>query len=209
MIQPAWELCHDAGIRLSAEGQELLRAPLTTRQFFDLLMEHGCYADARRVLAHALPKRRALWWACACARDGYPPVPPPAVAEVLDLVYRYAEGGDESSRRRAGAFGMQFGPNDLTNCLALAAFFSGDNISRPDLPVVSPAPFITGRFVEVVVYLAAVGKDPACYRDHLRRYLEHGFRIALGPDPWADAGSGPAIAAASSAPPSLCVGGLP
>lgn len=209
MIQQAWELCHDAGIRLSSEGQALLQAPLTARQFFDLLLEQGCYADARRVLAHALPKRRALWWACTCARDLYPSVPPPAVAEVLDLVCRYAERGDEISRRRAEALGRQFGSDDVTCCLALAAFFSGDNISRPDLPVVAPAPFITGRLVEVVVYLAAVSKDPACYRDHLRCYLEHGLRIALGPDPWADASSRPAIVAASAAPASVCVGGMP
>lgn len=207
MIHPAWELCHDAGIELSPEGRPLLRAPQSARQFFDLLMGHGCYADARRVLAHAMPKRLAVWWACACVRELYMPEPPSDVAEVLDVAAHYAESGDERSRRRAESLGMQFGPNDLTCCLALAVFFSGGSISRPDLPPVAPAPFVSGRLVEVVVYLASVSKDPARYRDHLRGYLEHGLRLVLGPDPWAKTAAGAATVALPGSSATEFVGG--
>lgn len=187
MLQPAWEFCHVAGIGLTPEGRALLRADHTVSPFFDLLVEHGCYADARRLLAHLMPKRRALWWACLCARDLYQPVAPPDLAEVLDVVSHYASTGEESSRRHAETLGMRFGGDDLATCLALAAFFSGDNVSRPDLPAVAPQPFVTARLVEVVVYLAAVRKDPACYREHLRRYLGDGRRLADGPEPWCTA----------------------
>jgi uncharacterized protein DUF6931 len=180
----AWELCHLAEIRLTPQGRSLVSAHLTVRQYFDRLIEHGCYADARRVLAHALPKRRALWWACLCARDIDQP---PDAVEVIDVVAHYAGHGDEISRRKAEAFGMQFGPDHLTCCLAMAAFFSGDNVSRPDLPPVAPHPFATARLVEVVVYLTSVRKDPTTYKDHLRRYLAQGLQIALGDDPWAAA----------------------
>lgn len=201
MMQQAWELCHHAEIGLTPEGRSLLRADQAARPYFDLLMKHGCYADARRVLAQAMPKRRALWWGCVCARDLYQTSPPPETAEVLDVVSDYARTGAESSRRKAETLGMQFGSDDLACCLALAAFFSGDSISRPDLPVVAPHPFVTGRLVEVAVYLASVRKDARTYKDHLRRYLEQGERIALGPDPWAAATAGPvpAVPASSAA----------
>lgn len=210
MIQPAWELCHVGGIDLTPQGQSLLRAELTARSYFDLLMQHGCYKDARCLLAQALPKRRALWWACVCARDLYDPPTPPA-AEVLEVVSHYAMTDDESSRRRAETLGQQFGPDDLLTCLAMAAFFAGDNVSRADLPPVEPQPFVTGRLVEVVVYLVSVRKDLPCYKDHLRRYLEQGIRMAAGPDPWIEAGAGAGVGVASSSagPAVVCAGGTP
>ena len=32
------------------------------------LMEAGYYQDAIKLLAHGLPKREAVWWACLAAR---------------------------------------------------------------------------------------------------------------------------------------------
>jgi hypothetical protein len=206
LIQQAWEFCHVAGVRLTPEGRSLLRGDLGVWPYFERLMEEGCYADARRVLAQALPKRRALWWACLCARDLYQPATLNA-AEVIEVVSHYATAGDEVSRRKAESLGMQFDSDDLLCCLAMAAFFAGDNVSRADLPPVAPQPFVTGRLVEVVVYLTSVRKDPANYKDHLRRYLEQGVRFAAGADPWQEVVTGVGAEVPPACPAAAYAGG--
>ncbi|MGE3803850.1 MAG: hypothetical protein AB7K24_04145 [Gemmataceae bacterium] len=183
-MKQAWELFHDARIQLSPEGQQLLRADLAVETCFELLLEQGCYADARRLLAQALPRRRGLWWGLVCARDYYQAACPPRVTDVLDIVDDHVKTRSEESRRRAEEVGMGHAPDDLTGCLALAVFFSGDSISAPDLPTIAPKPYVAGRFVEVAVYLAAVLKDPLCYKDHLRRYLQLGCEMLHANDPW-------------------------
>src|SRR5262245_28970205 len=53
------------------------------------------------------------------------------------------------------------------------------------MPVVAPRPWVTGRLVGVSVYLSAVIRDPAHYKDHLRRYLSVGAAVMRGCGPWA------------------------
>ena len=40
------------------------------------IVQAGMMADAARFMAHALPKREAVWWACMCARATVPEAPP-------------------------------------------------------------------------------------------------------------------------------------
>jgi hypothetical protein len=183
-IRTAAALCRQQRIKLRPEGQALLCDDLSPRQFFDRLLEHGCYADARRVLAHSLPKRRALWWGCLCALDAYRPAPPPLDEAVLQTVVQFVQDPTEANRRAVVPLAKEAGMNSLTGCLAMAAFFSDGSISRPGLPFVPARPFVTGRLVGVAVYLAAVRRDPAHYRDHLRQYLALGLEVARGNNLW-------------------------
>ena len=53
---------------LGEEAKKLLRDGQTPAQFLDVLIEKQQFPDAVRFLAHALPKREAVWWACLCSR---------------------------------------------------------------------------------------------------------------------------------------------
>src|SRR5205823_1268863 len=131
----------------------LLRAAQSPWEYFELLLENRCYADARRVLAHALPKRRALWWGCLCAWDVYRPQPAGEVAGVLEAVVRYVLQPCEAHRRAAAGRAQEVEPNSLAACLAMAAFCSAGSLAPPGVPCVAPRPFLTGRLVGVTVYL--------------------------------------------------------
>ena len=61
------EVCR--AFELSEPGQRLLDDRITPLQFVSRLIEIECFADAVSFLAHALPKREAVWWGCLCARD--------------------------------------------------------------------------------------------------------------------------------------------
>jgi hypothetical protein len=195
MATAAWEFCKDNEIELQPEGRALLRAAQSPWEYFELLLENRCYADARRVLAHALPKRRALWWGCLCAWDVYRPQPPAEVAGVLEAVVRYVLQPCEAHRRAAAARAQEVEPNSLAACLAMAAFCSAGSLAPPGVPCVAPRPFLTGRLVGVTVYLAAVLRDPTQYKAQLRRYLEIGREVASGANLWTEGATSDALEA--------------
>jgi hypothetical protein len=186
---PKWgadDFCKYHEIQLRTEGRSLLRGYLSTQQYFGLLLENRCYADARRVLAHALPKRRALWWGCLCAWDLYRPQPPEVVDQVLQAVVRFVLEPSEGNRQATAECAKAVEPNTLAHCLAMAAFCSAGSIAPEGLPCVDPRPFITGRLVGVAVYLASVLRNPAQYLDRLRQYLAIGVEVSQGTNLWTD-----------------------
>jgi hypothetical protein len=180
----AQELVTKCRIRLKTKAESLLDDRITPKHYFDRLLAEDCLADARRVLAHALPKRRSLWWACLCTMDGYQASASPGVAQAVELVTRFIHEPNEENRRAAEAFGRSQPPHHIENSLAMAAFFSGGSVSLPHLPEVPPRIFVTGRLVGVCVYLAAVTRSAAYYKNHLRQYLAIGREVATGQNLW-------------------------
>jgi len=56
----------DAG--LEPESIELLEPEMRPEAFVQALSEAELWVDAIKVLAHSLPPRELVWWACVCAR---------------------------------------------------------------------------------------------------------------------------------------------
>src|SRR6516165_4334022 len=78
--------CKQNRIHLQEQARSLLSAGVSTLDYFRALEEGGLYADARRILAHVLSRRRAIWWGCLCAWHVYRPQPPADVDRVLRSV---------------------------------------------------------------------------------------------------------------------------
>src|SRR5664280_1079556 len=53
---------------LGDEAMALARPDLHPREFVALLLDKALFPDAVRFVAHALPKREAVWWAWVSAR---------------------------------------------------------------------------------------------------------------------------------------------
>ncbi len=168
--------------RPTPAARVLLTPGLSARDLFDQLVGLGLYADARRLLAHALPPRRAVWWATLCLRDAmdHAPFETPAEDGAFAAAVRWVMTPSEAVRRAAGTAGWAARPHTAAGQLALAVFLTGGSLSRPGLPAVYPAPHLCGRLCGVVVYLASVRFDPARYKDHLRAYLAVGRDVARG-----------------------------
>ena len=165
---------------LKPAGEKLLTSQVTAPEFFETLLENDCLADARRVLAHSMAKRRALWWGVLTAWDAFRSSPPADLREVLSVITQYVISPTEDLRRAAGEWSKRCRANTLAACLATATYCSAGSISPPGLPPVAPRPFITGRLVGVAVYLAAVTRSPALYKQYLREYLRWGRDLAHG-----------------------------
>lgn len=185
----AHELVDWGQFKLKPSGAALLSSDLSSQEFFARLVQNDCLADARRVLAHSLPKRRALWWGVLSAWDASRPAPSAELRSVLEAVTQFVMLPTEDSRRAVGELGQRCAANTIASCLANAAFFSSGSVSPQGLPPVAPKPFVTGRLVGVCVYLAAVTRSPALYKQYLREYLRWGVAISEGRLLWTQPGN--------------------
>src|SRR5438477_10479612 len=87
--------------KLSAAGQRMLDPAATPGDFLDALAKAGHFTDAVRFLAHALPKREAVWWACLAARETMLEDAAPEVQDALKAAEAWVFKPVEENRRAA------------------------------------------------------------------------------------------------------------
>jgi hypothetical protein len=168
--------------KLGAEAAALLAEGMQPQPFLAALQAGNHLVDACRFLAHALPKRKAVMWACACLRQV---LDPDAIES--DAALRSAEcwvkDPSEENRRSALDAGEAAAVGAPGGLAGLAAGFSGGSLAPPGLPPVPPGAFETARAVSGVVLLAAVRSQPEKASEKFARFLELGREIALRPLP--------------------------
>lgn len=143
------------------------------------LAEAGLVNDAARLVAHALPKREAVWWACMCAR-ATDQAPPPADAEALGAAESWVRKPEEANRRQAMAKAEAAGFRTPESWAAIGAFWSGGSMAPEGQPVVAPGDHLTGLAIAGAVALAAVRRHPERAEATLRAFLSSAFDIAAG-----------------------------
>ncbi len=146
----------------------------------DRLEAGGFLVEASRLLAYALPKREAVWWACMCAAHTAPadlPEPDRLAREAAELWVR--QQGDKN-RRAAMRLAEATTFEQPEPWAAAAAFWSGETIGPEDQPAVPPPLHAAGKAVAGTVYMAAVRTDPNRETARLKRFLESGRNIAAG-----------------------------
>src|SRR5690348_16879504 len=99
VAQPTGAIC--ALLTLSEPGQALLGPEMQPAEFIDLLCAEGLWADAIRFLAHALPKREAVWWACVAARAALADDAPARQVAVIEAAEAWVYQPTEENRRAA------------------------------------------------------------------------------------------------------------
>jgi hypothetical protein len=171
---------------LGEEAGPLLREAMTPAQFLDLLTATHHYRDATTFLAHALPKREAVWWGCLCVRATCGSEAPPRVAATLQAAEKWVADPSEDNRRAAMAAAEAAGLGTAAGCAAVAAFWSGGSLGPPNVAVIPPPESLTAKGVAGAVMLAAVETEPEKAPEKYRRFLAHGVEVATGANRWRD-----------------------
>ncbi|GGH20189.1 hypothetical protein GCM10007036_23600 [Alsobacter metallidurans] len=145
------------------------------------LQAAGLNADAMRLVAHALPKREAVWWACMCARS----VPDSALApedrDALECAETWVrKRQDDAARRAAWAAAQRTQFRSPEAWAAVAAFWSGGSMAPEGQPSVPPADHLTGVAVGGAVMMASVRGAPARADERFKRFLTSASDIAGG-----------------------------
>jgi len=165
-------------VRLEKPARKLLREDQTALQYIDLLTQQGHFSDATRVVAHLLPPREAVWWACQCARQAAEPAPPPEWNAALEAAEKWVTDLSDESRRAGEKAAQEAGLNTSAGCAALAAFATG-SMSPPGGVQIPPAPHVTPEIVAGSILISSLSPNPAEAPDKYRTFLKQGVELYL------------------------------
>lgn len=168
-------------LELDADCAALVEGAATAEAAIVRLEAAGKLIEACRVVAHALPKREAVWWACMCAR-GAPPdaARTPDDLAALTAAEAWVRRPEEANRRAAmgAAEGAKFRSTEAW--AAVGAFWSGGSMAPDGQPAVPPPEYLTGVAVSGAVVLAAVRAEVNTHAARLGRFLASARDIGLG-----------------------------
>ncbi|MEM6549378.1 MAG: hypothetical protein AAF713_16755 [Pseudomonadota bacterium] len=138
----------------------------------------GAQSDVFHLLAHALPPREAVWWACLGARDMYP-ADGSEQPKTLTTAEAWVFGPSEETRQAAREALDNAAPGDKTKLCAMAAAMSDGKLGPGELAEYDAPPGATGAAVFGMVTKALYSdKAQAPMRQSL--YLDRALDIARG-----------------------------
>jgi hypothetical protein len=166
---------------LDPQGKVLLEKCRNSQEALAALERAGLLIEATRLVAHALPAREAVWWACACSRHTAASGADRAVeSKLLEAAEEWVRRPTDDLRRAAMKEAEAAGFKSPEAWAAVAAFWSGDSMSPPEAPKVPPEPHFTGLAVAGSIALAAARGEATRRSDRLRRFLVSAKDIAVG-----------------------------
>jgi hypothetical protein len=164
---------------LSDEATGLVRPEIAPQDYVALLMSKKLYADAVRFVAHALPKREAVWWGWISAKRAAGADPPPKIKASLEATEKWIAQPDDESGRAAMDAAKEAKTTTAAGCAGMAAFFSGSSLGPAHVPPIPPGEYLTAKAVSGAVIYAAVGKDPVNAPDRFQSFVTQGVDVTL------------------------------
>ena len=164
-------------VHLEKASRKLLRDDLTAIAFINLLADNGSFGDAVRVLAHLLPQRESVWWACLCARQVPLPDPQPELDAALQAAEMWVTEMTEESRRAAGDAAKEAEVSTAAGCAANAAFATSGSIAPLDAQPVSPPPGLPAQYVAASILVSALSPNPTDAPQKYRIFLNQGIEL--------------------------------
>jgi hypothetical protein len=168
-------------LQLDANGKAKLADCKHPAEALDRLEGAGLLDEAARLVAHALPPREAVWWACACSRHtASSGANPEAESALRAAAEEWVRRQTDELRRAAMTEAEKTGFNSPEAWAAVAAFWSGDSMAPLEAPKVPPQPHFPGLAAAGSVALAAVRGQPVRREARLKQFLVSARDIAAG-----------------------------
>ncbi len=159
---------------------DLLEPKLSPEEYLKALIDKEYFADAILLLAHALPKREAIWWACLCSKAVTNDKTKADDLASLSMAEKWVYEPDDKKRRMCGTLAEKGEYKSAQNWAAAAVFWSGGSITKEDEPAMEPTPYLYAHAVSGAI-LNAVGVSAADNIDtQFQEFISHGINIADG-----------------------------
>lgn len=170
--------------KLDDDAQKLLTPQQSCREFYELLVKRQLFADALRFLAHALPKREAVWWTCAGVGDLCAQTMSAKDTAALVAAKAWVVEPTEEHRQTAMAAAEATHYETAGGWAAAAAAWTGGSLAPPDFPPVPPGEFLTAQAVVAALTLAAVAGEPKAVVSRYQALLALGAEVADAKNVW-------------------------
>jgi hypothetical protein len=172
---------------LDSATLELLKPDMRPEAYIEVLSSAEKWTDAVTVMAHALPKREAVWWACLCASmmDGLSENKEEILARKTaeKWVYKPTEENRENALLQAQKSDK---PSAGTLCCMAVSFSGGkpgESKDQPDESKDQSVDHDNSVFTEIVgtvVMIAASENDGLHINQRLKQFLHNAKDIACG-----------------------------
>jgi len=166
-----------AAAELGVEARALLAPDLAPRAFVQRLLEAGHHPDAIRLLAHALPRREAVWWAWVTAKRASGAEPAPPIRASLEATEKWIAQPTDANRRAAFEKAQAADIGTPAGSAGLAAFLSGDSLAPPGLQAVPPGEFDAAKAITGAVLLSAVIAEPEKAPEKMQASVQQGLDV--------------------------------
>ena len=176
--ESAAELCRK--VELSDGARLLARDGQTPRELLDLLIDGRQHLDAIRLLAYAMPRREAVWWAISCAKIAHAIVSNENVKAAIEATELWIFDPTDPNRRATMTAAERAGLGTPAGCSCASVFFSGGSLAPPNVPEVPPGDFVTAQLAAAAVQMAAVFTEPEKVSEKHRHFLGLGRKIIDG-----------------------------
>ena len=166
---------------LNEDARALLHPDDRTVDYLKRLLHAKHYMEALTFLAHGLPKREAVWWACAALQrwpgDGLSEPDRQALAVVENWIY----DPSQDLCRAAGDIAAEGKFQTPAALVAASVFWAGSSIAPPDCPAVPPREHLTNKAVAHALILVSMREaDPSARQEAVELFLAMGVKIAQG-----------------------------
>lgn len=147
--------------------------------FAEQLLESETPEDAIIFCSYMLPKRETVWWACQCLKSLQPRLSETDQTN-LNLAETWVRDPDEKNRVAALRAGMSSDKSNPSTWLALAAGWSGGNMSDNDEHPVPPPPELTAKSANAALLSALALNSVHDRGDKLSMCVKSCIRLAKG-----------------------------
>lgn len=167
-------------LELDGDGQAAIAGADSAGAGVERLLAADRRQDAVKLIAHALPKREAVWWACMCARAVPDAALPPPDGEAITAAEAWVRRPDEPARRAAAVAAEKTKFATPEAWAAMGAFWSGGSMAPEGQMAVPPPDHLTATAVTGAVMLAAVRHTTDRLNARLDRFVVSARDIAGG-----------------------------
>lgn len=165
---------------LSDESQEAIHPDKTPQASLADLVEASCHYDAIKLIAHGLPKREAVWWACLVARQIQTPETDEPNISALIAAETWAKQPTEENRLRCRELGEKTKYETPASWAATAASWSTGSMAKEGEPEVMPPEYLYAHAVAGGVTLAGMVHNSDNPTESLNLFIRQGANLAEG-----------------------------
>jgi len=166
--------------RLKPRAMALIAGCRTVPDALQSLQDGGMPRQAVRLVAHGLPAREAVWWACMCARHTAPVTLADTDRLALESAEAWVRRPSDETKQAATIRAEAAGAKSPEVWAAMAVAWSGAAATPPDPRRRSPSGKVPGTAVVSSVVQASLRQTPKASQARLQRFLESGRDIASG-----------------------------
>jgi hypothetical protein len=136
------------------------------------------------VLAQAMQRQAAVWWACRVARAERDGGVAEREAAAIDAAETWLRGPEQWKAYAANDAAKSVGLDSPAGCAALSAFLAGESLGPSHVAPLPPGHHLTGMAVASAVELAATRRPTGKPESDWEEVLDLGFAIASGSEEW-------------------------